>query len=135
MTSLTAHDLTTPYLKEEDTTEKSLRPRTLGDFIGQEATRANLRIFIEAARTRGEALDHVLFCGPPGLGKTTLAQIISTELGVNARHHEIKRESAGSFTIDFKSALEDRQTASAQVLAQKFVELTLFEQFVLQEPT
>ena len=82
MISITSHDLTSPHLKEEDIPEKSLRPRTLEDFIGQEPIRANLRIFIEAARSRGEALDHVLFCGPPGLGKTTLAQIISTELGV-----------------------------------------------------
>ncbi|MGI4851122.1 MAG: Holliday junction branch migration DNA helicase RuvB [Janthinobacterium lividum] len=82
MIPMTSHDLTSPHLKEEDIPEKSLRPRALEDFIGQEPIRANLRIFIEAARSRGEALDHVLFCGPPGLGKTTLAQIISSELGV-----------------------------------------------------
>ena len=63
----------------------SLRPQALGDFTGQADARANLKVFIEAARTRSEALDHVLFVGPPGLGKTTLAQIVARELGVNFR--------------------------------------------------
>jgi Holliday junction DNA helicase RuvB len=71
--------------REEDTAETSLRPLRLTEFIGQEQARANLAVFIEAARTRNEALDHVLFVGPPGLGKTTLAQIVSRELGVNFR--------------------------------------------------
>ena len=65
--------------------DKSLRPQTLDEFIGQEGARANLRVFIEAAKQRAEAMDHVLFYGPPGLGKTTLAQIMSRELGVNFR--------------------------------------------------
>ena len=66
-------------------TEASLRPETLADFIGQEAARKNLKVFIEAAKTRKDVLDHVLFVGPPGLGKTTLAQIVARELGVNFR--------------------------------------------------
>ncbi|MCZ2328824.1 Holliday junction branch migration DNA helicase RuvB [Bartonella sp. F02] len=65
--------------------DRSLRPQTLDDFIGQKAERANLKIFIEAAKTRKQALDHVLFVGPPGLGKTTLSQIMAKELGVNFR--------------------------------------------------
>ena len=69
----------------DDDVDASLRPQKLGDFIGQEQARANLSIFIEAARARKEALDHVLFVGPPGLGKTTLAQIVARELGVNFR--------------------------------------------------
>jgi Holliday junction DNA helicase RuvB len=71
--------------REDDTAETSLRPQRLSEFIGQQQARANLAVFIEAARTRNEALDHVLFVGPPGLGKTTLAQIVSRELGVNFR--------------------------------------------------
>jgi Holliday junction DNA helicase RuvB len=71
-------------VRDEDA-DVSLRPLTLADFTGQEAARANLKIFIEAAKARGEALDHVLFVGPPGLGKTTLAQIVARELGVNFR--------------------------------------------------
>jgi len=71
--------------RQEDELERSLRPQVLADFIGQARTRENLAVFIEAARTRGEALDHVLFAGPPGLGKTTLAQIVARELGVNFR--------------------------------------------------
>jgi holliday junction DNA helicase RuvB len=71
--------------KRDDDVDASLRPQKLADFIGQEKARANLSVFIEAARARKEALDHVLFVGPPGLGKTTLAQIVARELGVNFR--------------------------------------------------
>ena len=70
--------------KPEDI-DAALRPRTLDDFVGQRAARENLRVFIAAARARGEALDHVLFFGPPGLGKTTLAQIVAREMGVGFR--------------------------------------------------
>ncbi len=73
-----------PDRRPEDL-DRALRPQLLEDFTGQQEARANLRIFIESARQRGEAMDHALFYGPPGLGKTTLAQIISRELGVNFR--------------------------------------------------
>ena len=77
--------LVTPLRREEDSADASLRPRRLAEFIGQHQARSNLSVFIEAARSRGESLDHVLFVGPPGLGKTTLAQIVARELGVNFR--------------------------------------------------
>ena len=71
--------------RPEDEFDQHFRPQVLDEFIGQSRAKANLRVFIEAARSRGEALDHVLFAGPPGLGKTTLAQIMARELGVNFR--------------------------------------------------
>jgi holliday junction DNA helicase RuvB len=76
--------LIAPDKRGEDA-DLTLRPQSLDEFIGQEAARANLKVFVEAAKSRGEALDHVLFVGPPGLGKTTLAQIMARELGVNFR--------------------------------------------------
>jgi holliday junction DNA helicase RuvB len=71
--------------READVFEASIRPQSLDEFIGQEAARSNLRVFIQAAKGRGDALDHVLFAGPPGLGKTTLAQIMAKEMGVGFR--------------------------------------------------
>jgi holliday junction DNA helicase RuvB len=70
---------------ETDAFEATIRPQSLDDFTGQEQARANLRVFVQAAKARGDALDHVLFAGPPGLGKTTLAQIVAKELGVGFR--------------------------------------------------
>src|ERR1700720_1302616 len=77
--------IVTPERRVDDVGDTALRPQLLSEFVGQAQARANLSVFIEAARKRNEALDHVLFVGPPGLGKTTLAQIVARELGVNFR--------------------------------------------------
>ena len=77
--------ITTAASLPEDSAEGSLRPKKLGEYIGQEKAKANLSVFINAAKMRGESLDHVLLHGPPGLGKTTLAGIIANEMGVNMR--------------------------------------------------
>ena len=85
MTATPGRKLVSAEHRDEDAAEASLRPQKLSEFVGQEQARKNLAVFIEAARARKEALDHVLFVGPPGLGKTTLAQIVARELGVNFR--------------------------------------------------
>ena len=82
---MTDDRLLTGKKKDADAFEATIRPQSLDDFTGQEQARANLKVFIQAARSRGDALDHVLFAGPPGLGKTTLAQIMAKEMGVGFR--------------------------------------------------
>jgi Holliday junction DNA helicase RuvB len=83
-TSKPGKTLLSPERRPDDA-DQSIRPLSLSEFIGQRAARANMQIFIESAKKTGQALDHVLFVGPPGLGKTTLAQIVARELGVNFR--------------------------------------------------
>jgi holliday junction DNA helicase RuvB len=78
-------EITPVVLEDEKVFDSILRPKSLKDYIGQHAIKENLKVFIDAAKGRGEALDHVLFCGPPGLGKTTLAYIIANELNVNIK--------------------------------------------------
>lgn len=77
--------ITTEVTEEDKRIEGSLRPQTLDEYIGQERIKSTLKVFIHAAKSRGEALDHVLFYGPPGLGKTTLSGIIANEMGTRMK--------------------------------------------------
>ena len=104
--------------RDDDQPEASLRPQVLGEFIGQAKVCSNLKVFIEAARARCEALDHVLFAGPPGLGKTTLAQVI-----------------AGLTTPDSGSVLYDGVPAAHAVAREERVALATQEAFVFNEST
>ena len=80
-----AEPLAPERLESDRRLDETLRPRTLDEFVGQEGVRANLRVFIRAARERGEPLDHALFYGPPGLGKTALAHVVAHEMAVSMR--------------------------------------------------
>ena len=77
-------------MSEDEENEVSLRPKTLDDYIGQDKLKDNLRVYIQAAKMRGEPIDHLLFYGPPGLGKTTLAGVIANEMGVNIRGQHLR---------------------------------------------
>ena len=100
--------------RSDDTGETGIRPATLAEFVGQEQLRRNLAVFIAAARERDEPLDHVLFYGPPGLGKTTLAQIVARELGVGFRAtFSSSTKSTGSTRRSRKSSIPRWRTASS----------------------
>src|SRR5437667_11225559 len=97
-----------PAGPQEEALERALRPKLLAEYVGQEKIRDQLAIFIEAAKKRREALDHVLLFGPPGLGKTTLCHIIAHELGVNLRQTSGPvLERAGDFAALFTNFLPD----------------------------
>ena len=108
--------IVTPERRSDDVGDTALRPQLLSEFVGQAQARKNLSIFIEAARKRNEALDHVLFVGPPGLGKTTLAQIVARELGVGFRATSVPSLPRQAISSIFIEAARKRGEALDHVL-------------------